>query len=73
MMSNSHSENDVTIKGEIMYVYINVTDDHSRVCLDAPPNMVDSDYINANFIYRMHGNKKVKAYIAAQGIYYFAD
>ena len=29
--------------------------------------MVDSDYINANFIYRMQGNKKVKAYIAAQG------
>lgn len=29
--------------------------------------MVDADYINANFIYKMAGTKKVKAYIAAQG------
>ena len=49
------------------HILLSFTDDHSRVCLDAPPNMVDSDYINANFIYRMQGNKKVKAYIAAQG------
>ena len=47
---------------------IAIVDDHSRVCLEAPHTMVADDYINANFIYKLQGNKKVKAYIAAQGM-----
>ena len=43
-------------------------DDHSRVCLETPPSMVESDYINASFIYKKQKDKKVKAYIAAQGM-----
>jgi len=43
-------------------------DDHTRVCLEAPPNMVDTDYINANYVFKTTaGGKKVKAYIASQG------
>ncbi|XP_067938232.1 receptor-type tyrosine-protein phosphatase mu-like isoform X2 [Watersipora subatra] len=41
--------------------------DHSRVCLEAPPALVETDYINASFIYKKQKDKKVKAYIAAQG------
>ncbi|KAF6016631.1 PTPRC [Bugula neritina] len=43
--------------------------DHSRVCLDTPPTMVDNDYINANFIFKMQNAKRVKAYIAARDLY----